>query len=194
MAVVNMLVEGLLDEAAAIRIIRHAQHEPGVCYGKKGCGYIKDRIQGFNRTAHSACYLSLVDFMDTRLTCPSEVISHWLPHRHPNMIFRLAVRELESWLLADQNNLADFLHVNPTLFPAEPEQLSDPKRELINLARRSRSSSLRSELVPEINSTAQVGRLYQSKMLDFIQLRWDISLAREKSPSLDRCIARLSEL
>ncbi len=194
MTVVNMLVEGLLDEAVAIRLIEYTRHVPGVCYGKRGYGYVKEKILGFNQTAHSVCYLALADFMDTKLNCPSEVISQWLPHRHPNMIFRLVVRELESWLLADHDNLAAFLHINSILVPDDPESIADPKRTIVNLARRSRSSAIRSALVPEDNSTAQVGKLYQSLMADFIQTHWNPSQARQRSPSLARCISRLSEL
>jgi hypothetical protein len=28
------------------RLINTTAHTPGVCYGKKGCGYIKKKIQG----------------------------------------------------------------------------------------------------------------------------------------------------
>lgn len=194
MTVVNMLVEGLLDEAVALRLIKYTQHEPGVCYGKKGYGYIKDKISGFNQSAISVSCLALVDFMDTKFTCPSEVITQWLPHRHHNMIFRMVVRELESWLLADHENLAAFLHTNPERFPTDPEKSTDPKRELVNIARHSLSSSVRFAIVPAMKSTAQVGKLYQSEMTKFIQLHWNISQAQKRSPSLERCIMRLSEI
>ena len=194
MAIVNMLVEGELDEVVARRLIQFTQHDCGDCYGKKGYGYIKDKIRNFNQAAPSACYLCLVDFMDTKFTCPSEAISDWLPHRHPNMIFRAVVRELESWLLADHENLAKFLYISSVLIPLEPEAVSDPKQEMVNLARRSRSSSVRSSLVPEAKSTAMVGKLYQSSMNNFILNHWDISQAQQRAPSLERCIFRLREL
>ncbi len=85
MAVVNSLVEGDMDEAAAIRIIEAAGHTHGTCFGKKGCGYIEKKIQKFNLTAHHIHYLALVDFMDTKLSCPPEVISRWLPY-HPRQV------------------------------------------------------------------------------------------------------------
>lgn len=194
MTLVNMLVEGLLDEAVAIEIIKFTHHQPGVCYGKKGFGYIKEKIQGFNKGSNSSSCLALVDFMDTRLDCPAEVVSQWLPYRRPTMLFRVVVRELESWLLADHDNLAKYLHVHPRYLPPNPENLDDPKRELINIARHSQSNAIKSAIVPEPNSTAQVGRLYPSEMTNFIRSQWDISLARQRSPSLDRCITRLSEI
>ncbi len=194
MAIVNMLVEGPLDEVVARRLIEYVQHEPGVCYGKSGYNDIKKRISSFNQAAPYAFYFCLVDFMDTKFDCPSEVISDWLPNRHPNMIFRAVVQELESWFLADHENLAKFLHISSARVPLNPEAVSDPKRELVNLARRSRSSLIRSAIVPEVKSTAQVGKLYSSSMSDFILNHWDISQARQRAPSLDRCIFRLGEL
>jgi hypothetical protein len=110
------------------------------------------------------------------------------------MLFRLVVRELESWLIADRRNLADFLRVDIALVPIAPEGLLDPKRELINIARHSRHRRISSAIVPEPGSTAQVGKLYVSEMMQFIETRWDIQEARANAPSLDRCLACLEEL
>lgn len=191
MAIINTLVEGDLDEAAAVKLVAESRHTAGVCYGKRGWGYIRNKIQGFNQAARSLYCLTLVDFMDTGVECPPEVVAQWLPHRRPGMILRVVVRELESWLIADRANLADFLRVDIRLIPNRPEQLSDPKRELINLARHSRNRRIISALVPDRDSTAQVGKLYVSEMIRFISESWDVGAARVNSPSLDRCLAAL---
>lgn len=194
MAIVHSLVEGDLDEAVAIRIIQDSGHTHGVCYGKAGFGYIKKKVQGFNQAVHAIPYLTLVDFMDTKLSCPAEVITQWLPHRSPNMLFRVVVPELESWLLADRVNLAKFLHISSNLLPQAPEQMPDPKLALINLARRSLSARVRSSLVPDAKSTAQVGKLYTSEMKKFINDDWDVQAARGIASSLDKCLLRLAAL
>ena len=191
MAIINTLVEGDLDEAAALRLVRATHHTPGVCFGKRGCGYIRNKIQGFNQASRSIHCLTLVDFMDTRLACPPEVVAEWLPHRQTRMLFRVVVPELESWLIADRRNLADFLRVDLALVPGTPELLLDPKRELVNIARRSRRKTIRSALVPDIGSTAQVGKLYVSEMKRFIETEWDIQSARASAPSLHRCLSAL---
>lgn len=49
----NALVEGSLDEAVARRLIRDTGHQFGVCYGKRGIGYVRQKIQGFNKAAIS---------------------------------------------------------------------------------------------------------------------------------------------
>jgi hypothetical protein len=194
MSIINLLVEGDLDEAAAVRLVETVGHTPGVCYGKKGLSYITTKIQGFNNSVYQVPCLALVDFMDTNLDCPPEVITQLLPIRNPNMLLRVVVRELESWLLADRNNIARFLQINIDQVPIAPEQIHDPKQTLVNLARRSRSSKLRSALVPNQGSTAQVGKLYASEMKRFISELWNIESARTNADSLDRCLSSLESL
>jgi hypothetical protein len=194
MAIIYPLVEGNLDEAVAIRIIEATGHIPGTCYGKKGSGYIRNKIQSFNQTARSIYYLALVDFMDTRLSCPPAVIASWLPHRQPKMIFRVVEREIESWLLADHRNLSKFLRIRADQVTNKPEQIPDPKLALINLARRSKSAGVISALVPETGSTAQVGKLYDSEMRIFVNTMWDIQEARNRALSLDKCLRSLESL
>ena len=190
-----MLVEGLMDEAAANCLIKTAGHTPGTCFGKKGYTKIQSKVRGFNKTSIGAIYLVLVDFMDTGLGCPAEVVLQWVPYRQSNLLFRIVVRELESWLLADKENLADFLNISAAKIPADPELLKDPKLTLVNLARSSRSRSIREALVPDSGSTtAKEGRLYTSEMIRFIQQRWDIANARCNSESLDKCCSRLEEI
>lgn len=192
--IIHTLVEGVLDEAVASRLITEVGHQPGACYGKKGYTYIQEKVAAFNRTAQSLYYLALVDMMDTKLSCPPEVLHYWLPHRQPKMIFRIVVQEIESWLLADRSGIAEFLKVNLSDISASPEQLLDPKLTLINLARKSKSRKMREALVPESRSTASVGRLYNSEMLNFINTYWNIQQARLYAQSLDRCVKRLESL
>jgi hypothetical protein len=183
-----------MDEALAIRIIEGTGHMRGTIYGRRGCGYIREKIDGFNRAAQGAYYLALVDHMDTRLQCPPAVLSSWLPSRFPSMILRVVVRELESWLLADRNNIAKFLNISIAKVPISPETLQDPKSTLVSLAKQSRSRHIRSALVPNPGSTAKIGRLYTSEMIRFTNNQWDFRAARENGPSLHRCLVRLETL
>lgn len=194
MSIVNLLVEGNIDEAIARKVIAASGHTFGTTYGKRGFGYIKTKISGFNRAAVGTYCLSLVDLMDTQLPCPTEVIQRWLPSRSQFMLFRVVIQEAESWVLGDKNNIAEFLKVRIGRIPDHPEQISDPKRMLVNLARGSRSSKIRSALVPEEGSTAQVGKLYTAEVVNFVRAQWDIEKAREKVPSLDRCLRQLESI
>lgn len=188
------LVEGLTDEAMAHRLAVTFGHQVGICYGKKGSSWIKNNVGEFNNLATSVPILTLLDFMDANLPCPPEILDKWLPHRHSKMVFRVVVRELESWLLADREGAANFLGVPLRKIPLTPEKLENPKQALVNLARKSRYSSIRSALVPQQGSTAQVGRSYVSEIIFFISNTWSPERARELSPSLNSCLHRLSEI
>ena len=192
--IIDALVEGMIDEAVARKVVQAAGHDFGTCYGKRGIGYVKEKVKLFNKSAPRGVMLVLVDFMDTRAVCPPEVIAMYLPHPHPNMIFRVVVAEIESWLLADGLNLADFLCISRTRIPTSPEQVCDPKRSVVNLARGSRCKSVRDALVPPRDASIPSGKLYASEMIRFVRDRWDLQNARRNAPSLDRCLCRLENL
>ncbi len=104
-------------------------------------------------------YLVLTD-LDNRECAPS-MIQEWLPvTRNHNLIFRIAVREVESWILADRKGFAKFLGIAQKRIPENPDDLIDPKAELIHLARASRKRDLMKDLVPREGSTARQGPAY----------------------------------
>lgn len=194
MAIINFLVEGGIDEAVARNLVSFTGHESGDCFGRRGCGYIKKTIKGFNLSARGSYFLAFVDFMDTKLACPGEVVDQWLPHRNKKMLFRVVVREIESWLLADTGAVAAFFNVEMSLVPTEVENLTDPKQSLINIARRSRIKNLRDSIVPVSHTTAREGILYNPEIIRFVREFWNPEEARINSQSLDKCIQRLEEI
>ncbi|GAB4496907.1 MAG: hypothetical protein OHK0052_07560 [Anaerolineales bacterium] len=193
--IVNALVEGILDEAIAARVLTFAGHTLGTCYGKRGWQYIQQKIGGFAQLAQlGQPILTLVDFMDTGYACPPELIRQWLPQPAPNLLLRAVVRESESWLLADRNGMAAFLSVASAQLPRDPEREPDPKQTLVNLARRSHQREILRNLVPQPNSSAAIGAGYVAMLSGFVRNQWDIAAAQTFAPSLARCIARLNAL
>lgn len=192
---VNALVEGPLDEAVASRILRAAKHELQYCWGKHGVAFVRENVARYASSAHGTPLLVLVDHVDTGLGCPPQVVTSWLPRRRTGLIFRVVVREIESWLMADRKNLAEFLRVPIGWIPLRPEDEDDPKKRLIAIARRSRSITIREKIAPRPDSTAQVGPLYLSEMQTFVQNLWNPRNVGERiAPSLTRCLERLCEL
>lgn len=123
--------------------------------------------------------------------CPSKLINDWLDQPvHPNLMIRVAVREVESWLLADSHGLARYLSVRESLVPDHPDELTDPKATLIGLAARSRLREIKSRIVPKKNSTAKQGPDYNSCLATFVTESWDIDFAVERSPSLKRALGK----
>ena len=102
--------------------------------------------------------------------------------------FHVAVREVEAWLLADRVGFAGFLGARRELVPLNADAIEDPKACLINLARRSPRRDLRADIVPPPGSTRQIGPNYNGRMISFVKDRWDISAAKQSSPSLLRTV------
>jgi len=112
--------------------------------------------------------------------------------RHHNLMVHVAVREAEAWVLADKDNFAKFLGIRPALIPDDVEDIEDPKRELIQLARRARKKDLRDDLCPPPNSTRKVGPNYNARLSAFVERLWDPNTAGGRAESLERAIDRLT--
>jgi hypothetical protein len=151
-------------------------------------------VRAFARAAVYTPILTLVDFMDTQLPCPPQVAREWLGEGGANLMLRVVVPEIESWLLADRIGIASFLGVARERIPLQPESLENPKQTLVNLARRSSKRSVREALVPAPRTTALVGPLYNSELSGFVTADWDPGAAAEEASSLARCLARLRDL
>ena len=109
------------------------------------------------------------------------------------MCFRIAVRAVEAWLLADRANMARFLSVSRDLIDPYPERLAAPKKHVISLGRRSRSKAIREGLAPAAGDSRAVGPEYTLMMGEFARDRWSPQRAGERSPSLrhamERCLS-----
>jgi hypothetical protein len=113
------------------------------------------------------------------------------------MCFRVAVRAVEAWLLADRERIANCLSISQQLIPDQPDNLIYPKLDLVNLARRSKSRNVREDLVPREGSRRSVGPLYTARLVAFAAdetAGWRPDQAAACSESLRRCIHRLQSL
>jgi hypothetical protein len=191
---VSLVVEGLLDEQVLRQLIAQTaqRFEPSVCYGKSGRDFVECNIPRFNQAARFQPFIVLADL--ERDECPPILIQQWLPDgTHPNLVLRIAVRMVESWLLADRQALARFLGVSPTLaaWPRQPDQETDSKLALINVARRSRYRYILEDIVPAPGGTSRVGKNYAGRLTQFVLAEWKVERACQASPSLDRAVRAL---
>lgn len=185
--VLNLAVEDELSEAVALEILRQCgrHYEIGFVYRRGGAGALRKKITGFNKAARGMPFLVLTDL--DLYDCPPELISQWLSvPRHPNLLLRIAVREIESWVMAHRSAVARFLGVAIDLVPVQVEEIENPKRLLVSLAGKSRRSDVRRDLVPPRGSTAKVGRNYNGALTRFVMSSWRLSEAVKRSPSLRR--------
>ncbi len=190
---VNILVEGIADEPVAKKLLKHVGLEVGITYGRKGKSYVLERATVYNKAASRAPWFVLVDLdMDTR--CASEALATWLPEPTNGMRFRIAVRAVEAWLIADRESMASFLSVSLAKIPHQVDRETNPKLALISIARTSRNKSVREDIVPRDGSGAKVGPLYVARLTDFTENHWRPDEGARHSESLRRCINALSTL
>ena len=192
-ASISAAVEGDLDDAVVRRVIGHVGGKLGTVYGKNGDPFLKERIAGYNHAARHSPWLVLID-LDTDADCAPPLRTMWLPCPAPQMCFRVAVRAVEAWLIADAETLARFLRVAPGRVPQDPEGLPHPKEAIVNLARRSRRRAVRQDMVPHEGSGRAVGRAYTSRVIEYIQEDWRPDVAADHAESLQRAIRCLRRL
>lgn len=188
--IIRAAVEGIVDEAVAQKLIVTAGGFPGTVYGKSGKVFLHQKVQGFNNAAKRWPWLVLVD-LDSDAECAPPLREQWVPNPAPYLCFRVAVREIEAWLMADADTLASFLGVSLRRIPVAPEQIPDPKKEMVNLARYSRRREIRKDMVPREGSGRSVGPAYTSRLIEYVQTSWRPEVAIGRAESLRRAITCL---
>lgn len=189
---INLVFEDVLSERVLRKLLccSAVTYLVGDAHHAGGFGWIKKKIEGFNDAAKGMPYLVLTD-LDTS-ECAPVLIGEWLnAPKHPNLLFRVAVREIEAWLLGCRKSFAAFLGVPDSRIPADVEGISNPKQFVVNLARHSRKRDIRVALVPEDGSTAKVGPDYNGRLMHFVETSWDPAVAKAYSPSLRKTIDAL---
>lgn len=186
--------EGDDDAAVARRLLIHVGFEiapsPGAVSGKS----ILDRkLTAYARSATALPWLILRD-LDHDETCPGDLVRRLVPNRPPSFVLRIAVRAIESWLLSDDNGIAAYLRVPLAKVPRQPDELDQPKQEMVKLARLSGLAAVRRDMVPEDGSGRPTGKVYTRRLVTFARDHWDPERARERSTSLDACIRALARI
>ena len=197
---ITLAVEDTLSETVVTRLV--SDYLPGVgvreVVGRQGIGYIRRRMRDLNQIAlYQNPVLVVVDLDRPQDCAASRVVrmSGGLTATAPNLLIRIAVLEIESWIMADREGIAGWLKIATTAVTRNPESLTDPKRTLVQLATHSRNRGLREAISPAQGSgTHRTGLGYNEAMSEFVNQIWDPEAARHVAPSLERAITRITEL
>ncbi|MBD2634537.1 DUF4276 family protein [Limnothrix sp. FACHB-881] len=197
MIFVNIAVEDDLSEIVLRKILEQSESQFSImnCLKQNGSGFLRKNAVKFNTAAQSIPFIVLTDLDQKQ--CPVLLIKEWLGEtkRHRNFLLRIAVHEIESWVMADRSALAKFLQISDDNFLQNPDDIGDPKRFLLNVvSKKCRKRSLKEALLPLPGSTATQGRGYNLVLGDFIRNSWRTSYAVESSPSLRRATAAINQL
>lgn len=182
-----------MDEAVLRRLVEHVGGQTGTVYGRKGKSYLRQKIGGFNQAARYSPWVVVVD-LNAEADCAPALCANWLPDPAPSLCFRVAIREVEAWLMADGETLARFLGVARGFVPSDPESLVRPKEAMVRLGRRSRKGAIRKDMVPRRGSGRAVGPAYTSRLIEFVSTKLRPSVAAQRSDSLRRAIRFLQKL
>lgn len=196
MTEIALATEDELSEVVGFRLVGEAGQnlQIGLKFRRSGQGFLRANIGKFCEIARRTPVILFTDL--DRVECPPALIRAWIDNRPfpEHFVFRVAVRETESWLLADREALADFLGVTLNRVAQSPDELADPKEALLALIRRCRNHGLKRDLLPEAGSPSKVGLGYNAVLGSFVRTNWNIDRAAANSPSLERARLRIKQL
>ena len=187
----NLVFEDEISEFVMVKLVNETgKYSIANSYSEGGFGYIKKNIGGFNEAAKGCPFFVLTD-LDT-IDCAPTLINDWLRSQaHSNLIFRIAVREVEAWLLADIEGFSKFTGISEVNFRNNTEEIADPKAELLQLMKRCKVRKIKEDILPK-NEFAAVGPNYNGRLGEFVMNHWNIDRAMRRSDSLKRAVIHLS--
>ena len=156
----------------------------------RGFGNIKSKVHVYERASRFVRHLVLTDLDNHH--CAPKLRESWAIQANTSMIFRVAVREVEAWVMADRDGFSDFFGVPCGKIPNQIELDPDPKARLISLVRKSKASSSRG-IAPEPGAKAKVGPMYNHRLGEFVTGSWSPQNAMARAPSLERMVLRLTQ-
>ena len=191
---VALATEDELSERVGERLLGKVGLSVDLRLRKDGFGYLKTNVEKFRTLAMQQPVLLLTDLDQT--PCPSELLHRWLGRgeRPENLVFRVVVREIEAWLLADRKAMTELLGDGAARrLPDRPEMVPDAKRILLDLARRA-PRDVREQLVQPKGAIASQGLGYNSLLGKWVMTDWCPERAASNAPSLARARDALQRL
>lgn len=189
-------VEDRLSAAVLERLVEETDGKLGigVAIPPRGSGDLKKKLP---ELIHLAPHIPVVLLTDPdRKECAPGLIGEWLGRqaKPAGLLFRVAVREVEAWLLADKQNFASFARIPLAKLSEAPEDLDDPKQTLLNLVTRYSPASLKQDLVADHGHGPRQGLVYNERLSQFVHACWDLKEASMRADSLARTRRRIGEL
>ncbi len=190
---VMLVCEDQLSADILVRMVSHARPQLSIRSVEvtRGNARIAASIGKYARASQAGVAHIILTDLD-RAACPPSLLAEWkVPEVPGYLLFRIAVREVEAWLLADQPGLAKFLGIPAGKISVRPDEVNDPKETLMNLVRRCRNIRLKQDILPETGSSAKKGVFYNERFGHFARKDWNIERAAKMSPSLRKALLRI---
>lgn len=159
-----------------------------------GFGKLRTKLPEFVKLAQHIPVVVLTDL--DRRPCASELFRDWM-RGYPcpdNLLLRIAVREVEAWVLADRERFSEFTSIPAGRLSTAPETLDDPKQTLLNLVWRHSPRPLKQALVTQHSGGTKQGYDYNLLLTRFVRESWRPDVAAANCNSLARARSRIAEL
>ncbi|WP_410209462.1 hypothetical protein [Aquirhabdus sp.] len=187
-------VEDQLSNAVAVKILSHYHPTVPIVASivTNGNQELKKKIESLISVARILPVLVLTDL--DQISCAPRLIESWIHFKNipAQFFFRVVVKEIESWLLADKEGFSGFIGSPLTMIPNNVETL-DSKRALLQLTQRYGTRSLKADILPARGSPSKVGIGYNQCLIKFVNDTWSVESAIQNSQSLARACRRIEE-
>ena len=187
---ITLACEGPDDEAVLRRLCIECHLEVGPVYPQGGKSRLDARLPAYNSAARTAPWLVLRN-LDSDADCAAALCARLVPDPAPRMCFRVAVRAVEAWLMADRERFASFITVPMHHIPEYPETVPRPKQAVIALARLARSREVLADMLPPAGFSTGQGPGYSLRIRQFASASWRPAVAARRADSLARCLRAL---
>lgn len=191
-----LATEDALSEAVGDRLLQEfcAERKILLRLRKNGSGYLRSRIDMLRELAKRDPIFLITD-LDQK-PCPNALLTHWIGHNKlpENFLLRVAVREVESWIIADHDGIRCFMNKRGIRLPDTPDVLPDPKQTLLQIAARHAPRDIKDDLLVARNALTSQGIGYNRRLCNFVSEQWSPERACERSESLRRACNSLRAL
>ena len=186
----HVVVEGESDKAVARRVVEFAGRHVLHVTVTRGKTKLDSKLANYSRAARDRPW---VVFRDSDNQCPVSLRQRLLAGIPDNPLFALRIVHTmtEAWLMADRLGFSRYFAVSFDTVPVDPEAKPHAKQTLLRLCQRSRSRDIREEVV---HGQAHPGPLFVERLTEFASRHWNVSVAAQSCPSLQRAITALQAL
>lgn len=189
-----LATEDELSECLGEKLIRDANTTLNVTLRlrKGGFGYLKSKLPSLCGISKTQPVILFTDL--DRCECPKILINNWFKgmDKPKGLLFRVVVREIESWVLADHKAFSEYFGISAAKLPQDPDSILDPKATLLKLVGGSRRE-LKEAMIAKKGALAIQGVGYNTILGDFIRTSWSPQRAQERSKSLKKAFTRINE-
>lgn len=189
--------EDQLSSAFCLHLIKNyfpdSTYNPIIVTG--GAGELRKKVQAFANISKIPEKATLILTDLDQCQSVESLIEEWKEGKEYSDTFFIyvAVREIESWVLADTDAFSQWSGIPKSKIPQNPDNEKDVKQTLLNIVKKYGSTSIKNDLLPSKKATtSKVGVAYNNSLVHFVSEHWSIERAKLNSPSLadvDTCLS-----